>query len=100
MRNVNLFDIVVVMLTGSIRSVGKECARNLGKTNEKSSSRDGYCRICCCYFSCSNGCHLGGGLHSRLVPYDILTEKEKQKDLKFYQDLIKYLNTFGYRVTK
>jgi hypothetical protein len=43
---------------------------------------------------------LGGGLHSRLVPYDLLTDKEKQKDLKFYQDLVKYLNTFGYRVIK
>jgi hypothetical protein len=43
---------------------------------------------------------IGGGLHSRLVPYDLLTDKEKQKDLKFYQDLVKYLNTFGYRVVK
>lgn len=42
----------------------------------------------------------GGGLHSRLVPYELLTEKEKQKDLKFYQDFVKYLNTMGYRVNK
>jgi hypothetical protein len=43
---------------------------------------------------------LGGGLHSRLVPYQLLTDKEKQKDLKFYQHLVKYLNIFGYRVVK
>ncbi|CAF3538671.1 unnamed protein product [Rotaria sordida] len=43
---------------------------------------------------------IGGGLHSRLVPYDLLTDKEKQKDLKFYQDLVKYLNIFGYRAVK
>ena len=42
----------------------------------------------------------GGGLHSRLVPYDLLTEKEKHKDLRFYQDLVKYLNICGYRVNK
>jgi len=47
-----------------------------------------------------NKISLGGGLHSRLVPYDLLTDKEKQKDLKFYQDLVKYLNIFGYRVIK
>ena len=44
--------------------------------------------------------HSGGGFHPRLVPYQQLTDKEKQKDLKFYQDLVKYLNTFGYRVVK
>ncbi|CAF3294948.1 unnamed protein product, partial [Rotaria sp. Silwood2] len=43
---------------------------------------------------------IGGGLHSRFVPYDLLTHKEKQKDLKFYQDLVKYLNIFGYRAVK
>jgi len=43
---------------------------------------------------------IGGGLHSRLVPFDLLTDKEKQKDLKFYQDLVKLVNTFGYRVVK
>ncbi|CAF4069276.1 unnamed protein product, partial [Rotaria sp. Silwood2] len=43
---------------------------------------------------------IGGGLHSRLVPFELLTDKEKQKDLKFYQDLVKYLHTFGYRVVK
>jgi len=43
---------------------------------------------------------LGGGLHSRLVPYDLLTDKEKQKDLKFYQDLVKYINICGYRIVK
>jgi ryanodine receptor 2 len=43
---------------------------------------------------------LGGGLHPRLVPYHLLTDTEKQKDLKFYQDLVKYLNIFGYRVVK
>ncbi|CAM4882414.1 unnamed protein product [Rotaria socialis] len=43
---------------------------------------------------------IGGGLHSRLVPYELLTDKEKQKDLKFYQDLVKYLSIFGYRVVK
>jgi len=43
---------------------------------------------------------IGGGLHSRLVPYDLLTEKEQQKDLKFYQDFVKFLNVCGYRVNK
>ncbi|CAF4829750.1 unnamed protein product, partial [Rotaria sp. Silwood1] len=43
---------------------------------------------------------IGGGLHCRLVPFELLTDKEKQKDLKFYQDLVKYLHTFGYRVVK
>ncbi|UJR09568.1 hypothetical protein I4U23_013803 [Adineta vaga] len=43
---------------------------------------------------------IGGGLHSRLVPYELLTDTEKQKDLKFYQDLVKYLNISGYRVVK
>ncbi|CAF4330087.1 unnamed protein product, partial [Rotaria sp. Silwood2] len=43
---------------------------------------------------------LGGGLHCRLVSFELLTDKEKQKHLKFYQDLVKYLHTFGYRVVK
>ncbi|CAF0782285.1 unnamed protein product, partial [Didymodactylos carnosus] len=43
---------------------------------------------------------IGGGLHPRLVPYDLLTDKEKQKNRKFYQELVKYLYTFGYRVNK
>jgi hypothetical protein len=48
----------------------------------------------------NNSYSLGGGLHCRLVPYKSLTDKEKQKDLKFYQDLVKYLNIFGYRTIK
>ncbi|CAF1123978.1 unnamed protein product [Adineta steineri] len=43
---------------------------------------------------------IGGGLHPRLVPYELLTDTEKQKDLKFYQDLIKYLYICGYHVVK
>ncbi|CAF3833076.1 unnamed protein product [Rotaria magnacalcarata] len=44
------------------------------------------------------GWAYGGDIHSRLVPFEQLTDKEKQKDLRFYQDLIKYINTFGYRI--
>ncbi|CAF0745111.1 unnamed protein product, partial [Didymodactylos carnosus] len=43
---------------------------------------------------------VGGGLHPRLVPYALLTDKEKQKNYKFYQELIKYLHTFGYHIIK
>ncbi|CAF1381800.1 unnamed protein product, partial [Adineta ricciae] len=43
---------------------------------------------------------IGGGLHSRLVHYELLTDTEKQKDLKFYQDLVRYLSVSGYRVIR
>ncbi|CAF2765986.1 unnamed protein product [Rotaria sp. Silwood2] len=41
-----------------------------------------------------------GSLHFRFVPFELLTDKVKQKDLKFYQDLVKYLYTFDYHIFK
>merc|ERR1711915_651985 len=33
----------------------------------------------------------GGGMHPQMVPYDMLTEKEKRKDRQRSTELIKYL---------
>ncbi|CAM4821409.1 unnamed protein product, partial [Rotaria magnacalcarata] len=55
---------------------------------------------CLSYAKIEKGSAYGGDIHSRLVPFEQLTDKEKQKDLRFYQDLIKYINTFGYRIDK
>lgn len=41
---------------------------------------------------------VGGGLHPQLVPYDLLTDKEKRKNRDRSQELLKYLQSEGFRV--
>ncbi|XP_069170443.1 ryanodine receptor [Procambarus clarkii] len=42
----------------------------------------------------------GGGIHPQMVPYDMLTEKEKRKDRFRSVELLKYLQFMGYRLTR
>ena len=41
---------------------------------------------------------IGGGIHPMLVPYDILTEREKGKDCERARELIRFLYSQGYRL--
>jgi ryanodine receptor 2 len=41
---------------------------------------------------------VGAELHDFLVPYDLLTDQERTKDLEFANELIKFLQLTGYRM--
>ena len=44
--------------------------------------------------------NMGAALHDQLVPYDLLTDLEKEKDLRFSNELIKFLQLNGYRMQR
>lgn len=49
--------------------------------------------LCFCFF------HLGGGVHQLLVPYDILTDRERKRYRRLTHELIRYLQYWGYRLS-
>lgn len=42
----------------------------------------------------------GGAIHSQLVPYDLLTDKEKRKDRERSQEFLKYMQYQGLKLHK
>lgn len=42
----------------------------------------------------------GGAIHSQLVPYDLLTDKEKKKDRERSQEFLKYMQYQGLKLHK
>merc|ERR1711962_957755 len=47
-----------------------------------------------------DGDYSCGGMHPQMVPYDMLTEKEKRKDRQRSTELIKYLQFQSYRLAR
>lgn len=43
---------------------------------------------------------MGAALHHKIVPYDLLTDREKASDLQFSFELVKFLILNGYRLQK
>nr|VZI27969.1 unnamed protein product [Spirometra erinaceieuropaei] len=41
---------------------------------------------------------IGGGVHQLLVPYDILTDRERKRYRRLTHELIRYLQFYGYRL--
>lgn len=50
--------------------------------------------------TCKNALWLtvGGGIHPGLVPYDILTDREKKRDREAAMELLRFLQMHGYRI--
>ncbi|KAK3736855.1 hypothetical protein RRG08_000604 [Elysia crispata] len=42
---------------------------------------------------------IGGGVHPQLVPYEILTDKEKRKNREHAQELLRFLQFLGFRIS-
>ncbi|XP_070180339.1 ryanodine receptor-like isoform X4 [Littorina saxatilis] len=42
---------------------------------------------------------IGGGVHPQLVPYDILTDRERKKTREHAQELLRFLQFLGFRIS-
>ncbi|XP_025103910.1 ryanodine receptor-like isoform X4 [Pomacea canaliculata] len=42
---------------------------------------------------------IGGGVHPQLVPYDILTDRERRKNREHAQELLRFLQFLGFRIS-